>query len=61
VPFGQRATIYPGTADLEGILQDEVTGKYIQKLQTVSEERGKILIIGKIILYSKSCKGTNTW
>jgi len=53
--------IYPGTADLEGILQDEVTGKYIQKLQTVSEERGKILIMGKIILYSKSRKGTNTW
>ncbi|PVH70391.1 cell surface metalloreductase [Cadophora sp. DSE1049] len=45
VPFGRRATIYPGTADLEGILQDEVTGKYIQKLHAVSEERGKILIM----------------
>lgn len=50
MPFGQRATIYPGTADLEGILQDEVAGKYIQKLQTVSEERGKILVMGKNLL-----------
>ncbi|KAH6668340.1 hypothetical protein B0J14DRAFT_600446 [Halenospora varia] len=45
VPFGQRATIYPGTADIEGVLQDEVTGKYIQRLQVASEERGKILVM----------------
>ncbi|KAH7330031.1 putative cell surface metalloreductase [Rhexocercosporidium sp. MPI-PUGE-AT-0058] len=45
VPFGKRATIYPGTADIEGILQDEVAGKYIQRLQVVSEKRGKILVM----------------
>ncbi|KAH6675937.1 hypothetical protein B0J14DRAFT_587659 [Halenospora varia] len=32
VPFGQRATIYPGTADIEG-------------LQVASEERGKLLVM----------------
>ncbi|PVH68895.1 hypothetical protein DL98DRAFT_191735 [Cadophora sp. DSE1049] len=45
VPFGKRATIYPGTADIEGILQDEVEGKCIQRLQVASEKRGKILVM----------------
>ena len=49
VPFGKRATIYPGTADIEGILQDEVAGKYIQRLQVASEKRGKILVMGREI------------
>ncbi|KAH9206361.1 cell surface metalloreductase [Leptodontidium sp. 2 PMI_412] len=44
-PFGKRATIYPGTADIERILQDEVTGNYIQKLHVAPEERGKILVM----------------
>ncbi|PVH69319.1 hypothetical protein DL98DRAFT_661755, partial [Cadophora sp. DSE1049] len=45
MPFGKRATIYPGTPRIEGILQDEVAGKYIQRLQVASEERGKILVM----------------
>ena len=47
VPFGRRATIYPSSADLEAILRDEVAGQYIQRLQVVLEERGKILVLGK--------------
>lgn len=47
VPFSRRATIYPGTADVDKILQDEVAGKYIKRLQTAPEERGKILVLGK--------------
>jgi len=47
VPSGKRATIYPDTADIEGILHDEVAGKYIQRLQVASEKRGKILVMGK--------------
>ena len=49
VPLGKRASIYPGTADIEGILTDEVAGKYIQRLQVASEKRGKILVMGREI------------
>jgi len=49
VPFGKRATIYPGNADIKGILDDEVTGKYIQRLQIALEEKGKTLVMGKRI------------
>lgn len=47
MPFGKRATMYPGTADFEEILQVELTGKYIRRVQGTPEERGKMLVIGK--------------
>ena len=56
VPFGKRATIYPGTADIEGILKDEVAGKYIQRLQVASEKRGKILVMGREIHATPWCE-----
>ena len=46
VPFGKRATMYPGTANLEEILQVESTGKHIIRVQE-TQERGKMLVIGK--------------
>ncbi|KAH6668517.1 cell surface metalloreductase [Halenospora varia] len=45
VPFSQRAIIYPGTADVDEILQGEIAGKYIKRLQAAPEERGKILVM----------------
>jgi len=49
VLFGKHAIIYPKIANIEGILQNEVTGKYIQRLQVISEKQGKILMMGKEI------------
>ena len=46
VPFGKRATLYTGTANLEEILQVELTGKHIRRVQE-TQERGKMLVIGK--------------
>jgi hypothetical protein len=36
---------YNGSADLRAILQDEMSGKYINRMQ--GEERGSMLVIGK--------------
>ncbi|KFZ18315.1 hypothetical protein V501_01286 [Pseudogymnoascus sp. VKM F-4519 (FW-2642)] len=44
VPFGKRATMYPGTANLEEILQVESTGKHIIRVQE-TQERGRMLVI----------------
>jgi hypothetical protein len=39
--------MYPGTANVEEILQAELTGKYIKRVQETQEERGKMLVMGK--------------
>jgi hypothetical protein len=41
-----RAVWYNGFADLRTILQDEMSGKYINRMQ--GEERGSMLVIGKM-------------
>jgi len=47
VPFGRRAIVYNGTADLTTILQEEAKGKYIKRVQEETEERGGMLVMGK--------------
>jgi hypothetical protein len=47
VPFGQRATVYRGRADLEGILRAEVAEEHIKRVQGTPEERGKMLVTNK--------------
>jgi hypothetical protein len=47
VPFGRRAIVYSGTADLTTILQEEAEGKYIKRVQEETEERGGLLVMGK--------------
>jgi hypothetical protein len=40
--------VYKGLADLETILQEEATGKYIKRVQEESGEREEMLVMGKI-------------
>ena len=47
MPFGRRAIVYSGTADLTTILQEEAEGKYIKRVQEETEERGGMLVMGK--------------
>jgi hypothetical protein len=49
VPFGKRAIVYRGLADLETILQEEATGKYIKRVQEESMEREDMLVMGEIL------------
>jgi hypothetical protein len=48
VPFGKRAIVYQGLADLETIIQEEAAGKYIKRVQEESVEREEMLVMGKI-------------
>jgi hypothetical protein len=48
VPFGQRAIVDRGWADLELILQEEVAGKHIKRVQEETGKRGEMLVMGKI-------------
>ena len=48
VPFGRRATVYRGSANLEMILQEERTEKYIKRVQDEAEKQGEMLVMGKI-------------
>ncbi|OJD23047.1 hypothetical protein ACJ73_05605 [Blastomyces percursus] len=49
MPFGghERAFVYRGLADLQDILQTEVSGERIKRLTDVQEERGDVLVMGK--------------
>lgn len=49
MPFGghERAFVYGGSADLQDILQTEVSGERIKRLTDVQEERGDVLVMGK--------------
>jgi len=53
VPFGRRAIVYSGTADLTTILREEAEGEYIKRVQEETEERGGMLVMGK---FSSSIK-----
>lgn len=44
--FGNRARFYDGSADLGTILQKEMSGKYIERVQ--DEKPGEMLVMGKI-------------
>jgi hypothetical protein len=46
VPFGRRAVLYNGSADFAAILQEEMSGKYIERVQ--GEKPGDMLVMGKI-------------
>jgi hypothetical protein len=48
VPFGKRATVYKGSANLKMILQEERAGKYIKRVQEEAEKQGEMLVMGKI-------------
>jgi hypothetical protein len=48
VSFGRRAKLYDGSADLEGILQTEMSREYIKRVQ--DDEPGEMLVMGKIII-----------
>ncbi|KAJ9654802.1 hypothetical protein H2201_008941 [Coniosporium apollinis] len=41
IRFGRRATVYKGSADLQQILEEEVSGKYIEAVGKTEEEREK--------------------
>jgi hypothetical protein len=47
--FGEheRAVIYKGLANLEEILQAEVSGELITRLPNVQEESPELLVLGK--------------
>lgn len=49
-PFGKhhRATVYGGTPDYEHIISAEVSGGYIARLPNTHEEKGKLLVMGKL-------------
>jgi hypothetical protein len=47
VPFGRRAIVDSGTADLTTILREEAAGKFIKRVQEETEERGEMLVMGK--------------
>jgi len=47
MPFGRRATLHSGSADFKTILQEEMSGKYIKRVQ--DEQRGEMLVMGKIL------------
>ncbi|KAH8799661.1 cell surface metalloreductase [Xylogone sp. PMI_703] len=44
VPFGRRAIVYSGTADLTTILREEAEGKYIKRVQEEAGEQGGMLV-----------------
>lgn len=46
VPFGRRAILYNGSADLNAIIQEEMSGIYIKRVQ--AEKTGEMLVMGKI-------------
>lgn len=46
-PFGERAIVRKGSADLKKILQDERAGSYIKKVQEETIEQGEMLVLGK--------------
>ena len=48
VQFGKRATVYKGSVNLEMILQEERTEKYIKRVQDEAEKQGEMLVMGKI-------------
>lgn len=52
-PFGnhRRAIIYNTLPDYEKIVSAETSGDYITRLPNTQEERGKLLVIGKLYLY----------
>ena len=47
IPLGERATLYSGSANLRTILQEEMSGKYIKRVQK-DEQPGEMLVMGKI-------------
>jgi len=46
IPFGERAMLHSGSANLRTILQEEMSGKYINRVQ--DEQQGEMLVMGKI-------------
>ena len=49
-PFGnhRRAIIYTTAPDYEDIMSAEVSGDYITRVPNTQEERGKLLVMGKL-------------
>jgi len=49
MPFGERdrATLYPGSPNLEKILADEASGKDIKRVHDIGATRGEMLVLGK--------------
>jgi hypothetical protein len=41
--------LYPGSADVKSIFQEEMTGKYIDRVH--EEELGEMLVMGKVQSY----------
>ena len=46
IPFSRQVILYNSSADFGAILQEEILGKYIKRVQ--GKKLGDILIIGKI-------------
>lgn len=59
MPFGKRAIVYRGLEDLETILQEEATGKYIKRVQEESMEREDMLVMGEILRTTRDKLLTN--
>jgi hypothetical protein len=47
ISFGRRAVIYRGSPDLRTILQEEVEGRYIKRVQHEARKRREMLVLGK--------------
>jgi hypothetical protein len=45
VPFGRRATAYPGTAPLRDILQAEIGGDQVQEMQESIDWDAKWMVL----------------
>jgi hypothetical protein len=48
VPFGKRATAYPGEAPLRDILQAEIDGDQVQEMQERIDWDAKTLVEGEL-------------
>ena len=47
-PFGKRAIVYKGSADLKTILQEERAGKYVKMVHEETGNQGEMLVMGEI-------------
>lgn len=45
-PFGSRATLYTGNADLKSILHEELSEQYIKRVQEEQRIGAKMLVLG---------------
>ncbi|KKY29207.1 putative cell surface metalloreductase [Phaeomoniella chlamydospora] len=45
IPFGKRAKVYQGSAPMETILEQEVEGRFIERVEGESEVQGSTIVL----------------